>query len=50
MVMKIVPLDGPLPVHVLGNMWGQSWSNIYDSLYDKAEETNPIDVTQIIRR
>ena len=42
-----VPLDGPLPVHLLGNMWGQSWSNIYDLVY-KAEETNPIDVTQII--
>ena len=43
-----VPLDGPLPVHLLGNMWGQSWSNIYDLVY-KAEETNPIDVTQIIK-
>ena len=29
-------------------MWGQSWSNIYDLVY-KAEETNPIDVTQIIK-
>ena len=29
----VVPIDGPLPVHVLGNMWGQSWSNIYDLVY-----------------
>jgi len=44
----IVPLDGPLPVHVLGNMWGQSWSNIYDLVYEKDETNTSIDVTQII--
>ena len=27
---EIVSKTGPLPVHLLGNMWGQSWSNIYD--------------------
>ena len=26
----IVSTSDPLPVHILGNMWGQSWSNIYD--------------------
>ncbi len=25
-----VPLDGPIPAHLLGNMWSQSWGNIYD--------------------
>ncbi|XP_046681921.1 angiotensin-converting enzyme-like [Homalodisca vitripennis] len=25
-----VRLDGPLPAHILGNMWGQSWKNIFD--------------------
>ncbi|HEX7061564.1 MAG TPA: M2 family metallopeptidase [Woeseiaceae bacterium] len=25
-----VPLDGPIPAHLLGNMWSQEWSNIYD--------------------
>ncbi|XP_054281333.1 angiotensin-converting enzyme-like [Macrosteles quadrilineatus] len=25
-----IRLDGPLPAHVLGNMWGQSWKNIFD--------------------
>ena len=28
----IVSNSGPLPVHLLGNMWGQTWSNIYLSL------------------
>ena len=45
---EIVPLNGPLPVHVLGNMWGQSWSNIYDLVYEKEENNVSINVTQII--
>ena len=44
----VVPIDGPLPVHVLGNMWGQSWSNIYDLVYEKDESKFSVDVTQII--
>jgi peptidyl-dipeptidase A len=26
----VVPSEGPIPAHVLGNMWAQTWSNIYD--------------------
>jgi peptidyl-dipeptidase A len=26
----IVPATGPIPAHLLGNMWSQSWGNIYD--------------------
>lgn len=25
-----VPQDGPIPAHLLGNMWAQQWGNIYD--------------------
>lgn len=25
-----VPLDQPIPAHLLGNMWAQQWGNIYD--------------------
>ena len=25
-----VPQDGPIPAHLLGNMWSQEWSTIYD--------------------
>lgn len=25
-----VPLDQPIPAHLLGNMWGQTWENTYD--------------------
>lgn len=24
-----VPEDGPIPAHILGNMWAQDWSNVY---------------------
>jgi peptidyl-dipeptidase A len=27
---EIVPAQGLLPAHLLGNMWAQDWSNIYD--------------------
>ncbi|MDH4049639.1 MAG: M2 family metallopeptidase [Gammaproteobacteria bacterium] len=27
-----VPLDAPIPAHLLGNMWSQTWDNIYDLL------------------
>src|SRR5690606_30055780 len=27
-----IPSDGPIPAHVLGNMWAQDWSNLYPLL------------------
>ena len=44
----VIPITGPLPVHMLGNMWGQSWSNIYDLVYTEEANSNSIDVTKII--
>jgi peptidyl-dipeptidase A len=26
----VVPADGPIPAHLLGNIWAQDWSNVYD--------------------
>ncbi len=26
---SVVPATGPIPAHLLGNMWAQSWENIY---------------------
>lgn len=28
----VVPATGPIPAHLLGNMWSQQWGNIYDIL------------------
>lgn len=27
---EIVPASGPIPAHLLGNQWAQTWGNIYD--------------------
>src|SRR5690606_22025389 len=27
---EVVPADGPIPTHLLGNLWAQQWGNIYD--------------------
>ena len=44
----LVPESGPLPVHLLGNMWGQSWSNIYDLVYTEESQQNSVNVSKII--
>jgi peptidyl-dipeptidase A len=36
---------GPLPAHVFGNMWSQTWGNIYDDLEPYKGEV-PLDVTK----
>ena len=45
---EIMPGDGTIPAHILGNMWGQSWINIYDLVYEPAGEQSAIDLTAII--
>ncbi|MFW8590838.1 M2 family metallopeptidase [Glaciecola sp. 2405UD65-10] len=40
----VVPLDKPIPAHLLGNMWAQSWGNIYDIVKPK-QKMNVPDVT-----
>jgi peptidyl-dipeptidase A len=55
----IVPEHGPIPAHLLGNMWAQEWENIYplvapkdaDPGYDltailKARGTQPLDMVK----
>ena len=44
----IVSTSDPLPVHMLGNMWGQSWSNIYDLVYPTQKELSSVNLTEII--
>ena len=47
---EIVSKNGNLPAHLLGNMWGQSWSNIYDIVYtpDPQSGSSEIDLTNIL--
>jgi len=44
-----VPLDQPIPAHLLGNMWSQSWGNIYD-LVGPGESDPGYDLTQLLVR
>jgi peptidyl-dipeptidase A len=59
----IVPETGPIPAHLLGNLWQQDWSNIYDvvapagqqqtfSLTDnlKAKKIEPLEMVRIGER
>ncbi len=43
-----VPQDRPIPAHLLGNMWAQSWGNIYDLV--GPENADPgYDVTELLK-
>ena len=46
----VVSKKGSMPAHVLGNMWGQSWANIYDLVYtpDNPRADTNIDLTKIL--
>lgn len=41
---KYINLKGPIPAHLLGNMWAQSWNNIYDLMIPFPNKPN-VDVT-----
>ncbi len=44
----VVPNEGSIPAHLLGNMWAQSWANVYDLVYEEPATASSIDLTQII--
>jgi len=59
----VVPANGPLPAHLLGNIWAQDWSNVYplvkpvnaDKGYDltsilKSRKTSAVDMVKIGER
>ncbi|MBN7820733.1 M2 family metallopeptidase [Bowmanella yangjiangensis] len=44
----VVPQDKPIPAHLLGNMWAQSWGNIYDLVKPERKMQVP-DVTKALK-
>ena len=46
---NVVPPDGPIPVHLLGNPWAQEWENIYD-LLGVREDKGGVNVTQLLKK
>ena len=44
----VVPANGPIPAHLLGNIWAQDWSNTYRFVAPK-EADKGYDLTQILK-
>ncbi|HEV8231559.1 MAG TPA: M2 family metallopeptidase [Thermoanaerobaculia bacterium] len=43
-----VAANGPMPAHLLGNMWAQDWSNVFDLV--KPPEADPgFDLTKVLK-
>ncbi|HYC88353.1 MAG TPA: M2 family metallopeptidase [Thermoanaerobaculia bacterium] len=45
----VVPPDGPIPAHLLGNIWAQEWGNIYDIVAPPKSSTG-YDLTSILQK
>ena len=43
----VIPPNGPIPAHLLGNVWAQAWGNIYD-LMDSPKPPQSYDLTKIL--
>jgi peptidyl-dipeptidase A len=46
---KVVAKTGPIPAHLLGNMWAQTWDYLYPEL-EPFKGVAPIDVTPILAK
>jgi len=44
----VVPANGPLPAHLLGNIWAQDWTNIYP-IVKPANADKGYDLTSILK-
>jgi peptidyl-dipeptidase A len=46
---EIVPPDGQIPAHLLGNMWAQQWGEIYPLLKPEGTGDRGYDLTEILK-
>jgi peptidyl-dipeptidase A len=46
---SVVPENGPIPAHLLGNIWAQQWDNLYPELAPKGADPG-YDLTAILKR
>ena len=44
----VVPPNGPIPAHLLGNIWAQEWNNVYD-LMNSPKPPQTYDLTKILQ-
>ena len=47
---QLVPSDGMIPAHLLGNMWAQDWSNVYDLVAPAGPTGAGVDITALLAR
>jgi peptidyl-dipeptidase A len=47
---NVVPPDGPIPAHLLGNPWAQHWGNIYDLLGVTEDKGGGVNVTELLKK
>ena len=47
---KLVPPDGPIPAHLLGNPWAQQWGNVYDLLGVQEDKGGGFNVTELLKK
>ena len=45
---EVLPAAGPIPAHLLGNMWAQTWSNVYPLVAPQATDPG-FDLTRILQ-
>ncbi len=45
---SVVPANGPIPAHLLGNIWAQDWSNVYKLVAPPSADPG-YDLTQILK-
>ncbi len=45
---QVVPASGPIPAHLLGNLWAQSWANVYPLVAPAGADAG-YDLTAILR-
>ena len=46
---KVVPTSGPIPAHLLGNMWAQEWGNIYPLVAPPGSGGPGYDLTELLK-
>jgi peptidyl-dipeptidase A len=44
-----VPADGPIPAHLLGNIWAQEWGNIYPLVAPPGSGGPAYDLTELLK-
>jgi peptidyl-dipeptidase A len=48
---NVIPPDGPIPAHLLGNPWAQEWGNVYDLLGVQEDKGGVgVNITELLKQ